>query len=120
MAVETAHLDAGRFKALLGYDFSQRSLYDVLTEHGVALTWADQWIEAMAAPVADAALLGVPRSSALLRIERTSYDAADHPLEFVTSLYRADRYRFNVRLERDTGVGMNPSELPYHVMDEGR
>lgn len=101
MSLETVHLDARRFSWLSRHDLSQRSLYDVLAEHGIALAWADQWIEATTARAGDAALLGVPRGSALLRIERTSYDAADQPLEYVSSLYRADRYRFNARLQRD-------------------
>ena len=101
MSVETVHLDARRFKTLLRYDLSRRSLYDVLSELGVTLAWADQWIEATVARARETALLCVPRGSALLLIERTSYDAADQPLEFVTSLYRADRYRFNARLQRD-------------------
>jgi len=61
---------------------------------------ADQQIEATNARARDAALLDVPRGSALLSIERTSYDPEDHPVEAVNSLYRGDRYRFNAQLQR--------------------
>lgn len=112
MSVETVHLEARRFKALLRYDLARCSLYDVLAELGVTLAWADQWIEATVARMRESRLLGVSRNSALLRIERTSYDAADQPLEFVTSLYRADRYRFNARLQRDGHVMLGPEKVP--------
>lgn len=102
MSLETVHLDASRFANLLSYNLAQHSLYKLLAEQGAVLAWADQWIEATIASAHDIAILRVPRSSALLRIERTSYDPADQPLEFVTSLYRADRYRFNARLQRET------------------
>jgi len=100
MCVETVHLDAERFGPLLRYDLAHRSLYDALNEFGVTLVRADQQIEATNARTRDATLLGVPRGSALLSIERTSYDPEDHPVEAVNSLYRGDRYRFNVQLQR--------------------
>ncbi len=100
MCVETVHLDAERFGSLLRYDLAHRSLYDALNEFGVTLVRADQQIEATNARARDATLLGVPRGSALLSIERTSYDPEDHPVEAVNSLYRGDRYRFNAQLQR--------------------
>ena len=46
----------------------------------------------------DARLLGVPKGSASLNIERTSYLASGRVVEFTCSRYRADAYDFVAEL----------------------
>ncbi len=118
MSVETVHLDAGRFESILHHDLARESLYNILAARGVTLAWSDQWLEATIARAADSEILCVPRGSALLRIERTSYDAAEQPVEFVNSLYRADRYRFNARLQREDTIV--PERWRQAVLSDGR
>ena len=48
----------------------------------------------------DARLLAVPTFSAAFRVERTGYDARGRAIERAESLYRADRYRYDVTLYR--------------------
>ena len=46
------------------------------------------------------ALLEVMAGAALLKIERTVFDAKDRPVEYISILYRSDRYHYTVDLVR--------------------
>jgi GntR family transcriptional regulator len=81
-------------------DFSG-SLYDLFTRYGVSPLHADQVLDAVNADRETAELLGVPRRTALLCVTRTTFGARDTPIEYVVGRYRADRYRYSVRLSRD-------------------
>lgn len=75
------------------------SLYALLWElHRVRLEEADETIEAVVAGVREAKLLGVPQGSALLRVERISYDQRQRPVELARMVYRGDRYQYFTRL----------------------
>jgi GntR family transcriptional regulator len=78
-------------------DFSG-SLYQLLAARGVAPRRADQLLDAVSASPRQAALLGVPRRSALLMVSRVTFDDRDRPIEYVEGHYRADRYRYSMRL----------------------
>lgn len=58
-------------------------------------------LDAINADLETARLLGVPRRTALLLVTRTTFGAPDTPIEYVLGWYRADRYRYSVRLRRD-------------------
>lgn len=81
-------------------DFSG-SLYDLFTRCGAAPLHADQVLDAVNADTQTAGLLGVPRRTALLVVTRTTFGSRDIPIEYVVGWYRADRYRYSVRLSRD-------------------
>jgi GntR family transcriptional regulator len=83
-------------------DFSA-SLYRLLAERGATPARAEQLLDAMTASVHVAALLRMPRRAALLVVSRVTYDAQDRPIEYVTGSYRADRYRYSIRL---SGAGL--------------
>src|SRR6185312_15256784 len=78
-------------------DFSD-SLYRLLAERGATPARAEQVLDAMTASAHIAALLRMPRRAALLVVSRVTYDAQDRPIEYVTGNYRADRYRYSMRL----------------------
>jgi len=64
------------------------------------LEHAVQTIKATVVDEQDARLLAVPTFSAAFRVERTGYDARGRAIERAESLYRADRYRYDVTLYR--------------------
>jgi GntR family transcriptional regulator len=78
-------------------DFSA-SLYALLAQRGATPTRADQLLDATNATPHLAALLEVPRRTALLVVTRVTYDAAARPIEYVVGHYRADRYRYSMHL----------------------
>jgi GntR family transcriptional regulator len=59
-----------------------------------------QIIEATLADSRIASLLGVMTGAPLLKIERTVFDIKDRPIEYLSILYRSDRYHYSVDLIR--------------------
>lgn len=95
VAIETAHLPAHRFPGLLAFDFSQRSLYDVLRrEYQVFPAWADAVLEASAAPPDLARQLGMQANEPVLVALRQTFTAAFDVVEFVRSVYNGRRFTF--------------------------
>jgi GntR family transcriptional regulator len=100
MSLETAYLPAVRFGFLRDMDMTTASLYEVLAARGVQLAWAEQTVESRRARREEASWLGIPRQAPVLRTERTTFDREGQAVEHVQSVYRADRYTFNVVLFR--------------------
>ncbi len=94
LAIEVAHLDHRLCPDILHrHDFTHESLYEVLRqEYGRTLAWADQIIEARRATHEECQLLEIDRHVPVLSLTRVTYDRQDHPVEFVTSVYRGDQY----------------------------
>ena len=67
---------------------------------GIRVNEADQTIEATVADALVAPLLALRVGDPLLKVERTVYDVKEKPVEYVSVLYRADKYFFNVKLKR--------------------
>jgi GntR family transcriptional regulator len=108
MALERAHLPAGRVPRLLEQPLTDTSLYVVLRErYGLHVERGEQTIEAVSAAAADADLLHVPRGSPVLRLVRRSW-ADGRPLEHVVSTYRGDRYQLRVALDAPTPAPARP------------
>lgn len=100
MAVEKVCLPFSRFAGLENFDLGQ-SLYALLRQkYGCEPVRAAQSIQAGLANSADAKLLQIKTGSPVLRITRTAYDSADAPFEYTESVYRGDKYIFNVTLEK--------------------
>ncbi|MFP5417362.1 MAG: GntR family transcriptional regulator [Actinomycetes bacterium] len=96
IAIETTHLAATRADDLFSHDLSQ-SLYQTLeSAYGLVIDGGTQTISAVLLTADDAEMLGVSRGSPALCFERTT-TAAGQPLEYTTSIYRADRYQLTVR-----------------------
>ncbi len=100
LAIETAHLPFKRFSGLLAHDFAEESLYAVLEgEYGVALTHAEQLLEAAVGDSGEHELLEVTPPTAVMRMQRLTVDSIGEPVEFVLSTYRGDRYKFRFTLQ---------------------
>jgi len=119
MALETASIPSQRCPGIAEEDLTG-SLYDLLErKYGIVLSRASQVIEGIHAGPAEAELLAIPVGSVLLRLRRSSLDAEGTPVEHVVALYRADRWVFQVDLQRH-GSSETPereSEAPVGALD---
>ncbi len=66
----------------------------------VKIERGSQMIDATLADSRVASLLDVMTGSPLLKIERTVFDEQDRPVEYISILYRSDRYHYTVELVR--------------------
>jgi len=69
-------------------------------ELGIRATEADQSVEATIADTELASILKIRVGDPLLKVERTVYNNKNNPVEYVSVLYRADKYTFTVKLSR--------------------
>ena len=100
LGVELLYLDAKRFDGIVAVLGESQSVYQLLRAgYGVELAWAEETIEAVVAPEREADLLGIPAGAPVLLRCRQSFDSNGIPVEFVRSVYRADRFRFRTRLQ---------------------
>ena len=100
MAVEKVHMPFYRFAGIETQDLS-KSLYALLKEqYGCECSKAVQSIQAGAASSHDAKLLKIKTGMPVLCISRTPYGMDGAPFEYVDSIYRGDKYIFNVTLEK--------------------
>jgi DNA-binding GntR family transcriptional regulator len=70
----------------------QHGFYELLRASGVFPDHATQRISAKNATTVEANFLNEPRGTALLTMERTTYDASGKAIEFAQHVYRAARY----------------------------
>lgn len=90
-----------------GYDDAQlasESLIKLLEQAGHAPVEAEQTITATQAEPAVAANLGIAPGSPLLRIHRIMKDATGRPVQDITAHYRADRFEYHMRLNRNNAA----------------
>ena len=100
MALEEAWL---RRALLPGFDprsLDTQSLYEVMQRHGIVVRNAAQEIQATVLTEDEAVLLDVAPFSPALLVERQVFSQAGEVVEFGKSIYRADRYRFEVNVGR--------------------
>ena len=105
ISIETATLRGDIAAPLFREDLEHQSLYRLLEERCgvVVLARASQEIEAGIAVEAEGRLLDVPAGGPVLRMQRRSlgnWRGDEVFCEHVRSIYRGDRYRFYVELER--------------------
>jgi GntR family transcriptional regulator len=81
-------------------DLETRPLLLLLERSGASISHATQVITASLAGGKISRLLNVPIGSSVLKIMRTVYDQNGRPVEFVTGLYRPDRYQYKMTLSR--------------------
>ncbi|GIH17169.1 HTH-type transcriptional repressor DasR [Rugosimonospora africana] len=100
MCVETIRLPATPFPRLLDHDLAG-SLYQLLaSRYRTTVATAEQHICARALDRRNADLLGVPPRSPALQVRRRGIDSRGRVVEYGESLYRADRYDFELTIHR--------------------
>jgi GntR family transcriptional regulator len=109
IAIEVVYLNADRFDGITAALGDNASLYQLLaTNYGVELASAEETIEAVVAEGREAGLLKCQAGMPLLMLSRRTLDTSGQPTEFVRSLYRGDRYRFQTGLQRPRTWGAAP------------
>ena len=79
------------------------SIYAILQEkYGIFPSEADETLEVTLASAEEGRLLEIPEGSQLLLSERTLWSQHRKAVEFVKILYRGDRYKYTVRLTRQS------------------
>ncbi|MDD1779910.1 GntR family transcriptional regulator [Enterovibrio sp. ZSDZ35] len=102
MAKETTYLPCRLLPSFNPSMLEHGSLYTILEQdYQYVLSQADQFIEATVIEPEEASLLNVAPYSAGLLIERQMSTADDTPIEFCKTLYRSDRYKFEVQIRRN-------------------
>lgn len=98
ISLQWAHIPCDITPGLDQHDLSGSLYYTLWNRYGIQLKSADQVIRTRAATLEEADLLEVAEGDPIFAIERTSYDQAGHAVEHLHSLWRGDRYDFQVRL----------------------
>ncbi len=114
-AVRVRYLDDAPFSYLttyvpsaLGHQFSAEELsslplLSLLERCGIKVDSASQTISAILADHVVAKCLGTDPGAALMKISRVVRDQNGTPVEFITALYRPDRYQYRMSLSRVQG-----------------
>lgn len=99
VVLETSFFPAHRVPGLLAMDLERSSIYRLMDERFDARPVRGvQSLEPISAEPAEAELLEVEPGSALMLVERTTWDAGGRPVEHARDLYRGDRSRFVAEL----------------------
>lgn len=82
----------------------QGSLYETLwRDFGVRADKAEQSIRATVLDGDNARALSVPEFSPAFQVERIAYDARGRRIEYAVSIYRGDRYSYDMVIYRNAG-----------------
>ncbi|MGC9399426.1 MAG: GntR family transcriptional regulator [Anaerolineae bacterium] len=101
IGVEWAYLPCAHLPDLSDYDFSQRSLYKTLEQElNIRLDHAEQTVRARAASPEECQLFHLPEPSAVLELERKTYDIYARVIEYVVGVYHPERYTLTFFLSR--------------------
>ncbi|MBC7919391.1 MAG: GntR family transcriptional regulator [Rhodoferax sp.] len=101
MALETVYLSKALVAELEMSQLTSGSLYALLHSHfNIQLRSAAQTIQSTVLTEEEAEILEVPPFSPSLLVARVTVSTHGQPIEYAKSLYRADRYRFEVNVER--------------------
>jgi GntR family transcriptional regulator len=93
LCIEESFISDSLCPGLFKTDFSVQPLRETLDEQfGIRIVRALQKIHAITASHEIARELQIPSNSALLFIERTSFNELDQPIEFLRLYFRGDRY----------------------------
>ncbi|MCX2864416.1 MULTISPECIES: GntR family transcriptional regulator [unclassified Roseateles] len=101
MALETTYLVPSQLQTLEPAELTRHSLYELLAQRfDIHVRSAMQQVQATVLSEEEADLLEVPAFSPSLLVERLTLGDSGEIIEFAKSLYRADRYRFELQVRR--------------------
>lgn len=100
MALETNYISANFIKGLTE-QIVNRSLYSYIEEQlSLTIDHATQVIESSIANDLEAQYLNIQPGAPIMLIQRNTFLKDGTPVEFVKSIYRADRYKFMIQMKR--------------------
>ncbi|MCE1252418.1 MAG: GntR family transcriptional regulator [Anaerolineae bacterium] len=96
VVIQRAYLPSKIYPALEQHDFEKQYLYEIIRKvYGYKLMWAEAIVEAGTASAEEAAYLQVKNGFPVLIIWHLTLDEQYKALEYVHSIYRADRFSFS-------------------------
>lgn len=100
-AIETSYIPEDLCPNLTREKLQNTSLYSVLTgEFNLDMEYANQSIEPIIVDEYEGELLGVEINSLGLLFTRRTYSSSNRPVEVTKSIYRSDKYKFEITLKR--------------------
>jgi len=100
-AIEKAWIPEKYARGFKEEELEGYSLYKVLEEkYGIRLSHGKQTMEPIILTSYESSLLGVREDILGLLFERRTFTDDDNPIEFTKSVYRSDRYKFEITLDR--------------------
>ncbi|HST26037.1 MAG TPA: GntR family transcriptional regulator [Gaiellaceae bacterium] len=118
MAIETLHVRESLIPGLTKSDLEDGSFYELLrSRYGIVIVAGQQTIEPTVTNEEESLALGVPLHSPAFLFERVTRSESGEIVEFVSSIYRGDRYR----LVTELSVRPTPrfSGVPIAIYDGG-
>ena len=118
MAIETLHVRESLIPGLSKSDLDEGSFYELLRDrYGIVIVGGHQTIEPTVTNEEESSALGLPLHSPAFLFERVTRSEDGEIVEFVSSIYRGDRYRLVTELSvrptpRRTG-------MPIALYDDG-
>ena len=107
MVINRAYLIYDQCPDILTADLSNISLHEILdTKYNIQPISARQSIEACPANEKEAKMLNIKKNTPLILLENIWYANDDTPFEYIESLFRADRMRFEIEL-----ISIKPREI---------
>jgi GntR family transcriptional regulator len=100
----TTHVPAAIGRSFSREDLASEPLLRLLERCGVVVSSARQTITATLADARIAALLKVQIGAPLLAISRVVFDQGGQAVEYITGLYRPERYQYQMTLNRIEGA----------------
>ncbi|HEY0389886.1 MAG TPA: GntR family transcriptional regulator [Gaiellales bacterium] len=101
LVVEESYVPASVCPDLTRHDLAHSSLYEVMNRaYGVDPVRAHETIEPTACEPDAARHLGARAGAPCILVTRLAFDAAGRPVEYARDIYRGDRARFVVDLQR--------------------
>ncbi|MGM0502050.1 MAG: GntR family transcriptional regulator [Bacillota bacterium] len=77
------------------------SLYDIIEDYNLNISHADETLEGGISDPYISKLLGIKKDFPLLILERITFTENNEAFEFVKMHYRADKYKYSIRLNRN-------------------
>ncbi len=109
IAIERKCFEVGVGLKLANYNLNDTNIYKLLEANlGITPWTAEQTVTSNKPSKEDAALLGISKNSSVLVIERLTRDPEGVLIEFVNTIFRADKYSVNIQMSRHSnfnGVG---------------
>eukprot|EP00933_Yihiella_yeosuensis_P044583 TRINITY_DN39845_c0_g1_i1.p1 TRINITY_DN39845_c0_g1~~TRINITY_DN39845_c0_g1_i1.p1 ORF type:complete len:256 (+),score=-2.84 TRINITY_DN39845_c0_g1_i1:254-1021(+) len=96
----TSYLPEDIGRALSRDDMEVSSLLGLLEDMNINIGSAEQSVSAALADPQTGPALEVPVGTPLLAIERVVRDTDDRPVEYIRILYRTDKYKYRMRMDK--------------------
>lgn len=101
LILETAHYSLNRFPDLERFILENPSTYSTLkNRYNVEITYSEKTLELVHATEEEAKLLNCDPGASLYSIERKSYDNNDNPIHISSSLYKTNRVKFTITVDK--------------------